>query len=367
MEGNKSFDIRELSEIFDENNQDVYLSLYVDLVDKEHNLHIKRRKNAIKATIKDRDRKQSFEKAIELAVEKVHNLEKGYPSAAIFLHIEGDFIQVGGLGARVPTKLVLDASPYVLPLAKFNDDYESFILVLIDGQRSEIHVIENAEAEQVGEDSHTSIGRHKKGGWSQARYSRIREGVVQRFYDRTSEQVDNVIKENGNLRIIIAGPGNAKQQFQERLSAHAKELVVSLEDIDMDSVPPNQIFRKFVETAKQDEAEKEIEYIEKFQSKIMTGSSASTGIYEVLEAAATGRLETLLVLEDHSIAGKKCEPCNEYMKGPTIPCPQCGSDGNEVDLVNEAVEAAIRISAHVEFTDNEYLEEIGGVAALLRW
>ena len=47
MEGNKSFDIRELSEIFDENNQDVYLSLYVDLVDKEHNLHIKRRKNAI--------------------------------------------------------------------------------------------------------------------------------------------------------------------------------------------------------------------------------------------------------------------------------------------------------------------------------
>ena len=48
-------------------------------------------------------------------------------------------------------------------------------------------------------------------------------------------------------------------------------------------------------------------------------------------------------------------------------CPQCGSDGNEVDLVNEAVEAAIRISAHVEFTDNEYLKEIGGVAALLRW
>ena len=43
------------------------------------------------------------------------------------------------------------------------------------------------------------------------------------------------------------------------------------------------------------------------------------------------------------------------------------SDGNEVDLVNEAVEAAIRISAHVEFTDNEYLKEIGGVAALLRW
>ena len=75
MDGNKPFDIRELSEIYDENNNDVYLSLYVDLVDKEHNLHIKRRTNAIKATIKNRDRKQAFEKAIELAVEKVHNLE----------------------------------------------------------------------------------------------------------------------------------------------------------------------------------------------------------------------------------------------------------------------------------------------------
>ena len=367
MEGSKPFDIRELSEIFDEDNQDVYLSMYVDLVDKEHNLHIKRRTNAIKATINNRDRKQSFEKAIEAAIEKVHNLEKGYPSAAVFLHLENDFCKVGGLGARVPTKLILDASPYVLPLAKFNDDYESFILILIDGQRSEIHVIENAEAEQVGEDSHTSIGRHKKGGWSQQRYARIREGVVQKFYDRTSEQVDSVIRESGNLRIIIAGPGNAKQQFQDRLSVHAKELVISLEDIDMDSVSPNQIFRKFVETAKQDEAAKEVEYIERFKRKIMTGSSALTGIYGVLDSAASGRLETLLVLEEHSIAGKKCEPCNEYMKGPTIPCPQCGSEGNEVDLVNEAVEAAIRISAHVEFTDNEYLKEIGGVAALLRW
>ena len=144
-------------------------------------------------------------------------------------------------------------------------------------------------------------------------------------------------------------------------------MVISLEDIDMDSVSPNQIFRKFVETAKQDEAEKEVKYIERFKRKIMTGSSALTGIYGVLDSAASGRLETLLVLEDYSIAGKKCEPCNEYMKGPTIPCSQCGSDGNEVDLVNEAVEAAIRISAHVEFTDNEYLKEIGGVAALLRW
>ena len=71
MEGSKPFDIRELSEIFDEDNQDVYLSLYVDLVDKEHNLHIKRRTNAIKATINNRDRKQAFETAIETAIEKV--------------------------------------------------------------------------------------------------------------------------------------------------------------------------------------------------------------------------------------------------------------------------------------------------------
>ena len=82
-------------------------------------------------------------------------------------NIEDDFCQVRGLGARVPTKLVLDASPYVLPLAKFNDDYESFILVLIDGQRSEIHVIENAEEIRVilaDETSFTAkvLGQDKK-------------------------------------------------------------------------------------------------------------------------------------------------------------------------------------------------------------
>ena len=47
--------------------------------------------------------------------------------------------------------------------------------------------------------------------------------------------------------------------------------------------------------------------------------------------------------------------------------PNCGDRGNEVELANEAVEAAIRISAHVEFTNDSLLKDLGGVAALLRW
>ena len=367
MATHEELDIRELAQIFDADNRDVYLSLYVDLSDKNHDKNIKRRMRAISAALTGRDQKQNLEESVEKALAAIDSLESKGRAAVVFIHLEDDFLRCSSLAATIDTTMVLDASPYILPLARFEDEYEQFLLILIDGQHAEVHHVEDARRQLVAEASHTSLGRHKRGGWSQMRYQRIREGVVQRFYDEVVEHVDTILREHGDMRIIIAGPGSAKQQFRERMSKRSKELVIAIEDVDMDMTGTNSLISQFTELAKQEEGEREGQDINRLRKQLMNGTLAMTGIYDILDAAEQGRIETMLVLEGHQQPGLKCEPCNAYMRKVGQSCPKCGGGGNEVELMNEAVEAAIRISAHVEFTDHPLLKELGGLAAILRW
>lgn len=367
MAGHQGLDIRELSNMFDSANRDVFLSLYVDLSDRGHESTIRRRASTISSALGDNKTKKAFEHALESVLESLRTLHAKGRSAAIFTHLEDDFLRIGALGAPIPTSLVLDASPYILPLARFNDEYEEFLLVLIDGQFAEIHLIEQAASEQIGSASHTSLGRHKRGGWSQMRYQRIREGVVQRFYDDVAQQLDRILIEQGEMRIIIAGPGSAKQQFRDRMSKRSAGLVIAVEDSDISTSSKGSLMERFTELAKQEEGEREAIDIARLRKELLSGTLAVTGIYDVLEAAAEGRLERLLVLEGNRQPGVKCEPCDFYMRTPGQTCPTCGSEGNEVELLNEATEAAIRTSAHVEFTGDPLIKDLGGIAALLRW
>lgn len=358
--------LRRLSEISDPENRDTFLSLYVDSGDPLNSKVLERRLRAITSALEDREHGEAVEKMYHKARNLISNLSGGHRSVAVFLDSENRIEEIRGLGSRIDNALILDASPYILPLARFADEHETFILLLLDGQRASIHLIEDAFAETKSEHEHSAIGRHRKGGWSQMRYQRNREGIVKGFHDQVSERLDNLLDEVGEAKIIIAGPGASKMRFQERMSKRAIESIAMVEDADL-SESENQLFERFVGLAKAHEDAEEEEYIDRLRKGLMTGERAITGCEAVITATEEGRVDDLLILENHTIPGMKCEPCVRYMFKQGQTCPICGSDGNEVDLANEAVEAAIRSSSHVEFIDDPFLESIGGIAALLRW
>ncbi len=358
--------LRHLVSVSDPDNRDTYLSMYVDLQDPHRSKVLHRRVRAIRSALDDRRLSEAVESMYERGMAMIEALPDKPRSAAAFLHIDGEADLAHGLGARIDNAIILDASPYVLPLARFADEYEGFLLVLLDGQRATIHHVEGAVAEARVEHEHSAIGRHKKGGWSQMRYQRNREGVVKGFYDDVSRQLDELLRELGDMRLILAGPGSAKAQFQTRLSKRAEGLIVAVEDADM-SDGDTVLLRRFVELAKEEEDRAEEWYIDRLRHGLLTTGLATIGVEAVLDAAEAGRVESLLVAEGHTIPGVKCEPCGAYMFSPGATCPSCDGAGNEVDLANESVEAAIRSSSHVEFIDDPFLAEIGGIAALLRW
>ena len=308
-----------------------------------------------------------LEAKIELLFSEFSLLEGSIRSAVGFIDLESDFLRVGGLGVKVPTSVVLDASPYILPLAQFQDSYETFVLVLIDGQYSQIHLVHDALGEMFSEQSHSALGSHRRGGWSQARYQRARQGVVNAFFDQVSSDLHDLISSSKSKRIIVAGSGTSKYNFVERLPQKLRDLVSKIEDIDTKLITSDSIFRRFSDIAKSIEEKEEIAIVNRLKKSLLTDQLAIMDVYEILGAAELGRVELLIVAEGFSLAGIKCEGCNYYIRQSGMTCPTCDGKGNEVDLINEAVEAIIRTSANVEFTSNPYVESIGGLGALLRW
>ncbi len=358
--------LRELSTVFDENNNDSYLSIYLNLDDKNKEKSISRRLQQIKHVISDRKVQEKVDSAIERCFEISAQKQSSARSMAIFIHLDSDKEWIKEIGGHIDTSMTLDASPYILPLARFSDDYDRFLLLMIDGKSAKIHYVEDAFASEESNLSHNAIGRHRKGGWSQMRYQRNREGIVKAFYDQVSEELDELINIHNSPRIIIAGPGSAKIQFQERMSKRAMELMVTVEDADSSNIN-NSTLQKFLSLAERLEDREEESYILQLKDGLMTGKGTAVGPKDVLIAAEEGRIKDLLLLEEYHISGRKCEPCQTYMFSKSVNCPNCNSEGNEVDLANEAVEAAIRSRSHIEFIDDPFLDNLGGIAALLRW
>jgi peptide subunit release factor 1 (eRF1) len=91
-------------------------------------------------------------------------------------------------------------------------------------------------------------------------------------------------------------------------------------------------------------------------------------VEETLESVQEGRAELLLVSMGKKERGWKCENCKTIGMGEAVKCGSCGRTVYTVDVVEEMIELAEQMGTTVEFVkDNEFLEELGGVAAFLRF
>lgn len=360
--------LRELCERYDDESRPVYLSLFADLSDPHHRLALERRAREVENAL-DGDLKDHFTRAWAEAKEALEeqSAKDGSRGVAVFCAPDHEFLQALELGAPIPTGLVLDSSPYVRPLAKFAHDYEPFLLVLLDSEDAAIFVSAAGRAQLEAEHEHKSLGRHRSGGMSQQRFQRHRDGVVDQFYDRVAQDALRIAQEEEIQRVIVAGPGQAKGAFVERLPKELKDLVIAVEDADFTQGASDPTLANRLLPVAQDAAGKEArQTLDELKAELRRGERATTGAFPVWSEAATGRVQVLVVLKDHHVAGQKCE---EHQSVFTVESAcHCGAAGARVDVINEAVEMAIRNKTRVEFVEHEpFLESVGGIGALLRW
>lgn len=365
----KEMEIKKLSEIYDVESKDSFVSLYNNM-EKTNERFVEKRKMACRSVLKEnRDLMENFDKTM-LMIEKylgMNDREEGQKGLAIFASNEHDFFKAYKLGVPVEDLMIVDTSPYIRPLAGLIEDYETFGLVVLDNHRSRIYVVSSGRIEDKNKIARDIMKKHKKGGMSQARFQRLRVGAIEHFMKEVAEEMVKLFSKDNVVKIVIAGPGNAKILLKDYLPNELKSEILDLVDVDFDEADGCLISRA-EEAVMKDEKETVSKNVIRLKEEILKHGLAVYGLKETIDAVKNGHVELLLVSKGYKHRGWRCEKCQLVDSYITDKCPNCSGKVSHVDVIEEIIEFAERTGTKIEFVDdNPILHELGGVGGLLRF
>ncbi|KYK32666.1 MAG: hypothetical protein AYK22_07115 [Thermoplasmatales archaeon SG8-52-3] len=348
--------IRVLSEVYDENSENTFVSLYANK--KTYKKFIDHRIRECKLILKD-DILKNFNKTIEDIKGNLKNFNS--KSIGIFASNKYNFLKTISLSMKIQNTLIVDSSPYIRPLARIEDEWESFTLLLINSNYAKIFSVSTGKIDDIKKISSDIINKHKKGGWSQARFNRIRKGAIKAFLSDVVEE----LQKKAEKSIIISGPGTTKNIFIEMLPKNIKNKVVDVIDISIED--EKKLLKESFELIANREQTKGYDAVQRLKQEILKDGLAVYGLSETLDAVKNGQIDLLIIEKDYRMKGWICENCQVVEKGIKKVCPYCKNKTSEVDVIEEILEFAERTDANIEFTDSKEIADLGHVGAILRF
>jgi len=274
------------------------------------------------------------------------------------------------------------------PLKEMVREKEVYGLLVMDKSDAIIGVVKGKKILKLKEMDSIVPGKTKAGGWSQARYARVREGLLNDFLKKIGEVASATFRDFSDMQgILIAGPGPIKEQFAEGdfLDSETKKKVLGIVNT---SYTGEYGLKEAVERGEDIISEasitKERKILERFFDEFGKDSGLAVyGFREVAKALEEGSLEMLIISEDFDWvrADLECE-CGFRTKKvldraqlDSQRCPDCNSKlsvTGEKELTEELIRLAEQMSTTVEIVSSstgkgEQVRELGGIVGILRF
>ena len=233
------------------------------------------------------------------------------------------------------------------PLEDMMHVNEIYGLIVMDNREATIGFLKGKSIQVTRDFSSSVPGKVKVGGWSQARYARLREDAANEFYKRIADVLNVEFASVGkDLKgILVGGPGPTKETFVNGAYIHTelKKKILAIKDI---AYTDEQGLHELVDRSQDVLAEAEIAKEKKLLNEFFTLLSTSSdkviyGSIDVKKALDYGAVDKLLISETFG----KVEEFEE----------QANATGTAVFIIS------------VETKEGAQLKELGGVAAILRY
>jgi len=241
------------------------------------------------------------------------------------------------------------------------------LVAVLSRERGTVYRIAGGRLVEIVDETEDTPGQHSQGGWSQARYQRHIEHLVQQHLKTVGQELDKQARRTGGLQLVIVAPDELRSEIESTLSTEARAAVVGWATAESHAAPTEllEVVRPLLDEAR---ARGEQEELERWQEEHGRGGRAAAGWKQTLDAASDGRVAVLLV--DQSSGGHEAWVCPK--------CGRASADGGKCavddtrlvqapDAAELAIHRAIEHGGSVVRLGGGALGDAAGVGAILRY
>jgi peptide chain release factor subunit 1 len=257
---------------------------------------------------------------------------------------------------------------YLAPLVRLAGNGDGAVVAYVGRERGDVYRLRAGQLVPLADESAEVPGQHDQGGWSQGRYERHIEHIVDRHLRDVANAIDRCVRRLRDVRVVLAGPAETRSGFEDLLSQETRSALVGwvAAEAHVDAQGLLEAARPLLEEWR---AGREAELLGRWREEAARNGRAATGWEETLQAASDGRVELLLVQAGADRSAYVCPACGRA-QATDGSCPLDGTTLQSADTgLDLAVHQTLTHGGTVEVIGDEHrdLEPVGGVAALLRF
>ena len=285
---------------------------------------------------------------------------------AIFSAGMDNFWRTLALLEPVPDEVKVGPDFYLAPLVPLVGRGDGAIVAVVGREQGDLFRLRGGRLEEVADRFDEQPGRHDQGGWSQSRYQRHIEKLVQDHLRDVAAELDRQLR-SASAAVVVVASEETRAEFSELLSNEVKSAVVGWTHAEAHATPA-ELLTVVSPLLEQHRADAERRTLERWREEAGRNGRAASGWAETLEAASDGRVDLLLFREGASHAAWQCPACGRA----ALEQGSCPLDGTRMEPRDEGLDVAVHQTlAHggtvAAVRHQPDLEPVEGIAALLRY
>jgi peptide chain release factor subunit 1 len=241
------------------------------------------------------------------------------------------------------------------------------LVATVGRERGRVFRLRDGALAEIADQTGDVPGQHDQGGWSQTRYGRHIDELVERHLRDVAHTLERCLRRLRAAPLVLIGADEVRSDFESLLSKEARARIA-----DWTSAEAHADAGQLLAVARPvlDEwcRKREQELLERWREEAGRNGRATSGWDSTLEAASDGRVELLLVQSGVDQKAYQCPQCGRAQ----LTNGRCPLDGTSLERRNDGLDLAVHKTlahggtVHV-VRDRDDLRPVGGMGALLRF
>jgi peptide chain release factor subunit 1 len=256
---------------------------------------------------------------------------------------------------------------YVSPLVSLVSRGDGTIVAVIGREQGQLYRLRAGRLEEIAAHYDEQPGQHDQGGWSQSRYQRHIEKLVQEHLKGVAQELDRSKRQLQSPKIVLVGSEEVRSEFTDALSAEVRASLVGWTQAQAQAGPA-EILQAVTPVLEKAESKDEAQVIDRWREEAGRNARAASGWEQTLEAASDARVELLLFQEGADRPAYRCPACGRA----AVSEGSCPLDGTRLEPTDSGLDLAVHQTlAHGgavwAIRHHQDLAPAEGIGALLRF